>query len=367
MTIDEAVETVKEIQRSEVDLIVPPKNVEFVAVDGGAEVWVDHPSLLQSVEVSDHSLQQISGLREGKVAISYLRKLKAVDPDFLATVLNHEYHRLDGAQMMRFYRDGWLRAVLSTSYWRFGASSFIDAIAPAVRDDPRWMVKSCTMTEHRFAIEVVMPNETKDIRVGEPCAFGFRGYTSGTGKFKLTLEGFVAMLVCLNGLWIHDSLMGGLAYRRVHKGPRVGDFLQALSHETIAANMYAIQSEMRDRVRALTNPTVYENAIGKMKVMLDENVEDPIAAIELLSDDAGFSEAEARTVQMEMIKSGDSTTWGMMNAVTAMAREHESYDRKVSFEEFAGKMVVDSRNRTKYMNASEESVTRKRRRRVSVN
>ena len=62
-------------------------------------------------------------------------------------------------------------------------------------------------------------------------------------------------------------------------------------------------------------------------------IDAPLAATEELGQRFSLSEAERQMVLRNLVEVGDLSQWGALNAVTAAAKEVESFDRQAELEE----------------------------------
>lgn len=357
MSISEAVAEVQRHQQYKHDFIVPTKKmVAFHDLnENKTKLTIDVPqggNPVIDLELTDHGLQQFGTW--GHVPVNYLRRLQGEDPKFMADVMNREILNTDDARMIRTYSDdgrGTMRAWLSRSYGRFGPEQLLQPLIGMFHQNPdKWKILECSITEHGFIMNAVMPTTLFDIRVGDPVAFGIRAYTGETGKYATGIDVLVHRLVCTNSMTTPDKLTG-IGYRKIHKGSQQPLRMFEMSQETLDAEARYTQLQLRDTVQGMLRGGAFQRAVDQMRLMASSEVEDPIAATELLSKDAGLSEAESKKLKNSMMKSGDSTMWGLQNALTDMARDLEDYDRKRDLEAFAGNMLTASPK--KYMNAKE--------------
>jgi hypothetical protein len=70
-----------------------------------------------------------------------------------------------------------------------------------------------------------------------------------------------------------------------------------------------------------------------------EQIQRPVEAVEVLSKSFGMNDTEKNSVLTSLIKEGDLSRWGVLNAVTQVANTHESYDRATEFEDMGGKVL----------------------------
>ena len=103
---------------------------------------------------------------------------------------------------------------------------------------------------------------------------------------------------------------------------------------------HALMLKVRDIVKAASQRDVFEAIIAKMRESREgQKVEKPVEAVEVLAKTYGLNDSEKGSVLENLIRGGDYSRYGMLNAVTATANDHESYDRATEFEAMGGKIL----------------------------
>jgi len=98
--------------------------------------------------------------------------------------------------------------------------------------------------------------------------------------------------------------------------------------------------KVRDIVVAASNREVFDSIVAKMREAREgQKVERPVEAVEILSKSFALDEGEKQSVLENLIRGQDYSKYGMLNAVTAVANEHGSYDRATELESFGGKIL----------------------------
>ena len=142
-------------------------------------------------------------------------------------------------------------------------------------------------------------------------------------------------LVCLNGL------IASVEMRKVHLGTRLDENIQ-YTQQTYELDTRATASAMKD----LTAHLLSEARVDELSAMLrtaNENKIDPRTAVAALRRDLTKSES----VRVgEIFNSPDvvnlppgQTSWRLSNAISFLAHETESADRRSDLERIAGKVA----------------------------
>jgi hypothetical protein len=71
----------------------------------------------------------------------------------------------------------------------------------------------------------------------------------------------------------------------------------------------------------------------------DPKINEPTRAVEVLGKTLGLKEQERTSVLENLLRGGDYSRWGAVNAVTRAAEGAESYDRATFLEETGGRLL----------------------------
>ena len=101
-----------------------------------------------------------------------------------------------------------------------------------------------------------------------------------------------------------------------------------------------VTSQVRDVVRsALSEDTFRQIAMKMQKTMGIELKASPVKTVEVLRQRYTLSEEEGDGVLNHLIKGGDLSGYGLVNAVTRYSQDVEDYDRATEFEALGGKLI----------------------------
>ena len=184
-------------------------------------------------------------------------------------------------------------------------------------------ILSSSITETRMYIKAVftkIQGEIKGKQVGDLVQAGVAISNSEVGLGALKIEPFVYRLRCLNGMILPDS-----KYSARHVGGRVletDDVRGMLTDETLRADDKAILLKVRDVVNASFDEVRFARQIETMQASTTRRLEgNPAEAVKLLAKKNNLSEFEEGSILRNLIEGADLSQWGVVNAVTATAKE----------------------------------------------
>jgi len=216
-------------------------------------------------------------------------------------------------------------------------------------------IVSCDVTPDHLYIKALSPKLTGDIRKGDVIRGGIvlRNSETGMGSFELTQ--LIERLVCLNGL-ILPSTAGGI--RRRHVGSRQtggnGGVFNVLRDETIQKQLDAFWSEAQDLTRNMLDENIFRKSVKKLQETTERKLEGDIPeGVRILGKKMQLTEKESSGVMRHLIEGGDLSQWGVVNAVTRLSQDVESYERATELEAIGGKIVEMNRRDWKDISEAE--------------
>jgi len=112
------------------------------------------------------------------------------------------------------------------------------------------------------------------------------------------------------------------------------------ARDTIMMDIAAFLLKARDAVRHALSEAGFKNIVGQMKAAAGLKIEDVEGAIEDVTGRYALSDTESAAILKRMIDGGDSSKYGLVNAVTAAAHmDVTDFDRSVELEQIGGEML----------------------------
>ena len=271
------------------------------------------------------------------IPAKYYDRMRAEAPDLLATNVNAWFRKSPEKRMVRTL-GGDVRAFLSNRYNRIENEEIAEVVLPILAEIPDVRIISSEITDRRMYIQALTPRlegEVKGRKVGDVIQGGVVISNSETGHGSVSISPLVYRLICLNGAIANDGRL-----RANHVGGRIEDSEALYADDTKKADDRAILLKVRDHVRHAVDEVAFRNRLAVMSgLAAQELTGDPQAAVEVLAKKVGASEGEQSGILKALIKGGDLSAWGLLNAVTAQAHEAKDYDRSVDFERMGGALL----------------------------
>lgn len=284
--------------------------------------------------INEHAHRQL-GDKIG-IPAKYYDRMLTESPALLADNVNHWLHAEPERRMVRTL-DGTARAFLSDRYRRIDNDDIAQVVLPILMGSPDIQVLSAEITERKMYLQAVFPRVEREVKKGDVVQAGLLITNSEIGTGGFNVSPLVYRLLCLNGM------TGQHALRKYHVGRRAmsedGSY-EIFSSETVQADDKALMLKVRDVVRASMDKLAFDRQVEVLRdATQTPEIVNPVKAVELLTKQVGLATDEANNVLTNIIKGGDLTQYGLVQAVTAVANTHASYDRAVEFEQLGGRIL----------------------------
>lgn len=276
-----------------------------------------------------------------QIPVKYYNKLRYEYPSLLDTNVNSWFHQSPERRMLRTL-DGNARAFLSDRYRRLDNLELADTIFPLLQEMNGVEVVSGEITETHMYIKVINRKMKAEVVPGDVVQAGIVISNSEVGLGSLKVEPLLYRLVCKNGLIVKDY-----AQKRYHVGKQIesGDnAYEIFSDETLEQDDKA---KVRDSVRTAIDEVKFNLTIEKFRATMNESTgDDPIKAVELLSDRYSLGQTERGSIPRHFIMNAENTTFGMIHAVTRASQDMEDYTKATELERLGGELLATA-NTTK--------------------
>jgi hypothetical protein len=354
-TLDELAAELKAVSARKQDYIVDTRELKVLTTESGTELILPGQP---EMKMRDHVHRQIG--QHFKVRADFYDRLRTSHAPLFDHLINGLMERAPvenkGQEVRRMIRtlapaeygeQAVARAFLSDRYRRMDNDDLAEAVLPILGKIPNVRIESCELTDTRMYIKAVAPLTEVDLRdliTGEhkagpadPVQAGVVISNSEVGVGSLSVQPMLYRLVCLNGM------ISAQALRKYHVGRKVdaAEDYSIYRDETLAADDRALMLKVQDAVTAAVDEVSFRQLATQFaETKLSAPVEKPIKAMEVLAEKVGLSEGERDSVLTHLLKGGDLTKFGTLNAVTRTAQDVESYDRATELEELGGQIMV---------------------------
>jgi hypothetical protein len=265
--------------------------------------------------------------------VYYDRMLKQ-SPDLLASNVNHWLEERKDTSLVRTLR-GRMRAFLSSRYRIVDNHEILAMVLPELAEMGDGIeIVSCNVTDEKMYLKVVNTKIEAAISIGDVVQAGFVLSNGELGNGAISVEPFVLRLVCLNGLALPSGRQ-----RKNHAG-RTNESTDLYANDTMQAIDSAFKLKVRDLVRSAISITTFRDAVADLQVSKNDIITGhPAKAVELTAKAIGLSNDESSSVLNHLIRSGDLSRFGMLNAVTRSAEDLENYDRATTVERLGSSVL----------------------------
>lgn len=321
------------------DLIVPTQLMHHETVEGVPTVVVETPEGIHRYPVDESCRHQLAE-RLG-VPYKYFQRMHADQPQLLDVNVNTWLHQEPEVRMLRTL-DGRARAFLSNKYQRRDNYDLLTRILPVLKSIPDVQFPAMELTSTKMYIKALSPRVRYEVAPGDIVEAGVVISNSETGHGMTAVYPLVHRLRCKNGMISADT-----AYRKAHvgRGIETSDTEVTIYQEdTLKADDEAFFLKIRDQVISAVSETTFALIAQKFaKTKGIKLVGDPVAAVDKLATQFLLTETERSGVLMELVKEGDLTGYGLINAVTHYAHDDAvEFARGVELEMVGGKMLAQS-------------------------
>ena len=344
-TLDSLIERVLKEHDRKVDMLADTRRMSIEAVGVGdpdagknVELTVDETEGLSRLIMSEHSLGQMA--TDLGIPKRYFDRMKVDAPDLFRSNVHHWMYQEPKRRMLRAYNQGGEfltgRAWLSDRYRRLDNIEIATKLLPEfdrLPQEPQF--HNASITDERFYLRAVFPGMEREVKVGDAVQWGVQIRNSEVGAATFAIESFVLRLVCSNGMVVAKVLNAR------HIGKRLDDIL---SDEAVEADDHAFWLAARDTLRASLDEAAFEETVEKLRGTTEgTRIESAPQATKRLAKTFSLSDEEQETVLTNLVREGDLSRWGMLNAVTATAATVDSFDRGVELEEAGWSIATLSR------------------------
>ena len=334
LNINELAKKITDQAEKKVDMVVDSRSMELLPVEQD-DVTTNAPVLMsiddsKQMEITSTAHRQLATRLQ--IPYAYYERVMNNNPVLLAENVNNWLGQTQNKRMIRTYQsDGstvWdlMRADLSNKYLTFDNEDVAEAVLPVMFDEQLEIISS-NVTEKKLYIKAVTDKLTGEIESGDVVRGGVIVSNSEVGYGSVNVQAFIERLVCMNGMIAETS------FRRRHIGAS-HDITDLLSRDTLNKTSEALVGQVQDVVRNVLSHEGFNNVLGKLRETTETEIAKPIDAVEIIQKQFKFTEDEKDSVLNHLIKGGDTTKWGLTNAVTRASQDLEDYDRATEFEKF---------------------------------
>jgi hypothetical protein len=258
-------------------------------------------------------------------------------PELLSHLVQGLFNREPERRMVRTL-DGTARGFLSDKF-RLDMDNYdvANAALPILQEVPDMKILSVGVTDIKMYIKAQFPRLRSAVKVGDEVTAGIVISNSEVGEGSLHIEALIYRLWCTNGM-ISGSLL-----KKYHVGAKQGladSVYEVLTQETRDKTAEAMRAIIKDVTRAATDELKFEERVQSFRNAAEDQMEgDVVKGIEVLGNSLNLNQTEQADVLKQLIRGGDTSRWGLANAVTRAAADVDSYDRATELERMGGTII----------------------------
>jgi Domain of unknown function (DUF932) len=332
LTRDEMFAEIIRQDAAKLDVVADTRRMNTKVEGGEVILSIDAEDGVNSFALTPHAQGQVAG--DLGIPKRYFDRMRAEAPTLLEGNVDHWLHHQPERKLVRGFAPadpyqavGVGRAWLSDKYRRMDNIEIAKRIFPVFDEIPGLTFHQAALTDTRFYLRALLPSLEREIAVGDVMCAGIELKNSEVGSGALVVQPFIMRWICTNGLTVNDY-----GVRRNHIGRRIEDD-SFLSAEAMEADDTALWLVARDTVKSVLQEVRFNEIIDQLaETITGEKIQAPVAATETLAQKFGLTDAEREAVAKNLTLGGDLSQWGMLNAVTATAKEVDSFDRQAEME-----------------------------------
>ena len=324
MEIEELFEKLKEEKEEKLDLVVDFSRVRAVSAKNGIKLRIP---LYGDYSLTDWAHQQLA--EKLGIPKRYYDRMREEKPDLLLQNINAWIEK----EERRFIRilGGKIRAILSD---RYRVIDNYDVLLVALQEFRRIgsvEVYRIDLTERMMYLKALDRTLTAEIRQDDIVCGGIiiRNSEVGAGAFRV--EQFILRLACENGLIVKQVL------KRVHLGKTMDEGIW--SSETMELEDRILFSKVRDVIRATFDRQIFKKWVLKLKESTEIEIEKPVETARNVAKLAGLTEEQEKELLAYFT---EHTKYGLINALTTLARGMKNVDERIRLEELGGKILEEA-------------------------
>ena len=235
-----------------------------------------------------------------------------------------------GKRLIRIL-DGRIRAILSDRYRIMDNYDLVFLTLGEFQRKETIEIYRIDLTETMLYIKAIDRTLTEEIKENDVIYGGLIIRNSEVGASSFRVEPFLLRKVCSNGL------IGKHSLKRIHLGRQAAEEGEIeWSDETKELEDKAFWAKVRDIIRNTFDKSIFLSWIEKMKKAAEIEIEKPKEAIDNIVRYAELTEEQKNILLMHFT---EKTKYGLINALTSLARDTKSIDERIRLEEMGGKLL----------------------------
>jgi len=346
-SIDEALQTLQQIERESRDFIAPANKLAMMISNQIVDEYVPelHISEGEHMPLNQWAHNQLASKLD--IPQKYYDRMKAEKPYLLQENVNSWLHEKETGRYLVRTVSGKVRAILSDRYkdvpnsaTAFAALATLNQIKESqgmtftVREcdisETTMYLKITADTQHLMKPEYVHP--TNPELNGDPMFPGIVIRNSEVGASRFRVDVFAWRLVCSNGAIMTSGVS------KVHLGRKLGGEGEiSFSERTEKLDALTVLSGMNDVIKQVFDPRKMQELIERIRAGQKVAVDKPVKAVENICGQWKLSDHMKDEILAQF---QEKTQFGIANAITYVAKEQENVEDQIKLEEIGGEILV---------------------------
>ncbi|MDD4600024.1 hypothetical protein SDC9_20883 [bioreactor metagenome] len=320
------------------DFIADTHSLEVETQDNKTLLSVCLDQGMEQFYLNDLAHQQIATRLQ--IPFRYYQKMRDEYPSLLDENINCWFGKTPERRMIRTL-DNSVRAFLSDRYRRLDNLELCEAVLPILQEMKGAELASCAVTDTHLYIKLINKRLKAEVGVGDVVQAGLVISNSEVGLGSLKVEPLVYRLACKNGMIVKDY-----AQKRYHVGRQVDSddtAYEIYSNATLEADDRAFFLKVQDTVRCSVDKAKFMLTVDRLRdAKADFTGSDPVKTVEVLADKYVLNQNERGGILRHFIMNGDSSRYGLIQAVTRASQDIEDYGRATALERLGGEILAVS-------------------------
>lgn len=310
------------------DLVVPDKKIklvenQIVIPEVGSFIPTTHfhgqlAEKLQIPKTYYDRIGQIPGLREYNV--------------------NSLMENSDAKHLIRTL-DGKARACLSDSFKPVDNFLMLASVFPVLQEyGSEIEIKCVCLTEYRMMLQIIFKKYEGEVKKGDVVQLAVTIVNSEIGLSYAEILSSIWRCICGNGA-ISESI-----FKKRHAGRKVGDLdddYNIFRSDTIKAELESYRLRIRDLLAAAVTEASFKDQLAKLQRAESDKIEPAKVnqVIENVTRRFGIPQSLNEKILGNMVEEGNINRYGLLNGITALAKELDAPDAAFEMEKVGGRII----------------------------
>jgi len=346
-SIDEALQTLQQIERDSRDFIAPARNLTMVLNQPVPETTIPELRIDENTHMQLNQWAHNQLANKLDIPQKYYDRMRTTEPHLLKENVNTWLGRNTTGKLLVRTTAGKVRAILSDRYKPIPNTGTAFAVLATLNQikqmqDVSFTVRECAVsdtmmylkvtadTQHLMKPEYVHP--TNPAFNGDPMFPGIVIRNSEVGASKFRVDVFTWRLVCSNGAIMTSGIS------KVHLGRKIGGEGEInFSERTEKLDAMTVLSGMNDVIKQVFDPVKMQDMLDRVRAGQQIAIDEPVKVVENVCGNWKLSDNMKDEILAQFT---EKTVYGLGNALTAVAKVQENVEDQVRLEEIGGEILV---------------------------